>query len=79
MTADLHKGYDATLKTQAKELVKQYIEYDGSDRPEYVYTAYRDAKNGDPCEVTRYTYVTGTSRVEKRLESLGTWSSAYDI
>ena len=63
---------DATsaLKTHAHELVKQYISYDGSNRVEYVFTAYFNADHGDPCERTQYVYDGGTSRVIKRKETL---------
>ena len=36
------------LTTQAHEFVKQHIEYDGSNRPEYVYTVRADAEDGTP-------------------------------
>ena len=77
--ADLHKSYDAIMKSHSKELVKQYITYDVLERPEFVYTAYRDVTDQGVCEVTQYTYVGNTSRVEKRKESLGTWLASYDI
>ncbi len=79
MTADINAGYDAILKSHAKELVKQFITYDGLDRPEFVYTAYVDTPNNGPCEVTQYVYVGNTSRVEKRRETIGVWLDSYNI
>lgn len=61
------------------ELVKQYIAYDASNRPEYTYTAYYLADHGDPCIVTQYSYDGTSSRIQKRKESAGTWDSSYDI
>jgi len=79
MTADLNKGYDALLKSHGNEFVKQFISYDGLDRPEFVYTAYVDTPDQGPCEVTQYEYDGTTSRVTKRRESVGVWLAAYDI
>ena len=68
------------LQTQAHELVKQFIVYDGADRPSEVFTARADAGDGDFCTKVDYTYVNPTaSRVEKMRESNATWSAAYDI
>lgn len=68
------------LKTQAHELVKQFIVYDGSNRITDVYTAPAGAANGTPCTRVTYTYVSPVSSlVEKMQESNDTWSSAYDI
>ena len=67
------------LITQAHELVKQHIEYDGSSRTEYVYTARADAANGSPCSVVRYSYVLATPRVEFMKEYTSTWNSAWDL
>lgn len=67
------------LKSQLHELVKQYISYDVSDRPEYVYTASSDAADGTPCTVTQYVYDGATSRVLKRKESYSNWDASWDI
>lgn len=67
------------LKTEASEFVKQYIAYDSSSRPEYIYVAPVDAANGAPCSVTRYSYDGTSSRVLKMKEYAGTWNSSYDI
>jgi hypothetical protein len=69
-----------TLKTQAAELTKQYLVYDAQGRVTDVYTAYTDAKNGQPCSLVQYTYVNATSsRVEKMKESVAVWDSSWDI
>lgn len=67
------------LKSQEKELVKQYISYDVNDRVEFIYTTTRGTIHGGPCTVTQYVYSGATSRVIKRKESYSTWDSSYDI
>jgi hypothetical protein len=68
------------LKTQAAELVKQYIEYDAGGRPTHIYTAATFAVDGDACTLTEYEYLSPTSNlITKRRESYSTWSAAYDI
>lgn len=67
------------LKSQAHELVKQYIEYDGSDRPEYVYTVRANAADDCPCSVVRYSYSGATSRVVYMKEYTATWDSAWEV
>jgi hypothetical protein len=69
----------ALLQTEAGEFVKQYIAYDSSSRPEYVYVAAAGAADGAPCSITRYTYDGTSSRVLKMKEYEGTWDSSYDI
>lgn len=65
------------LKTQAKELVKSYIELDLQSRPWKVYDAHTDAVDGDQCVVTEYGYLDASSTVIiKRKEYYGTWVSA---
>jgi hypothetical protein len=67
------------LKTHAAELVKQFIEYDGADRPSKVYTAMSGAKHGEPCEVTEYIYRGPvTTQIQARKEGYATWDSAWD-
>jgi len=67
------------LKTQAAELVKQHIEYDGSSRVEYVYTVRADALDLVPCSVVRYSYVGLTSKVVFMKEYAGVWLAVWDL
>jgi len=67
------------LKTQAAELVKQHIEYDGSSRTEYIYTVHSDAANGTPCSVVRYSYSGITARVVFMKEYTSNWNGAWDL
>lgn len=67
------------LITQANELVKQHIEYDGTSRTEYVYTVRADATNGSPCSVVRYSYDGLSARVVFMKEYTSTWNSAWDV
>lgn len=67
------------LLSQAKSLVKQYIEFDGYGRTSKVYTASTNARNGTPCTVTEYIYVNPSSSVIKaRKEGHSTWNAAWD-
>lgn len=66
------------LKTQEHELVKQYIEYDGSARVEYVYTVRADAVDNTPCSVVRYAYDGTTSRVIYMKEYTATWDISWE-
>lgn len=67
------------LKSHAKELVKQYIELDGQGRTSKVYTAYTNAADGAPCEVTEYIYQSAISTVVKaRKEGYETWDGTWD-
>lgn len=67
------------LLSHGKELVKQYVQYDGQSRLSKVYTARTDAPNGEPCMVTEYIY---TSNISTTLlatkEGHSTWNSAWD-
>ena len=66
------------LTTHKNELVKQYVEFDGSNRISKVYTAYTDATHGAPCEVTEYIYVGVSTTLRARKEGRGVWDSAWD-
>lgn len=67
------------LKTHAGELVKQYVEFDGQSRQSKVYTAYTNAADGAPCEVTEYIYTgPATTVVKARKEGYATWDATWD-
>lgn len=67
------------IKTQANELVKQHLEYDGQGRVEYVYTVASDAKDETPCSVVRYAYDGLTARVVYMKEYTGAWDASWEI
>jgi len=67
------------LKSQLHELVKQHVEYDGSARPEYVYTVQAGAADGAPCSVVRYSYDGISSRIVYMKEYLGAWDSSWEV
>lgn len=67
------------LKTQAHELVKQHIDYDGSGRVEYVYTVRADAVDNTPCSVVRYAYDGATSNIVFMKEYTDTWDITWDL
>ena len=67
------------LKTQAHELIKQHIEYDGSGRVEYVYTVRADALDTTPCSIVRYSYNGLTADVVFMKEYTGVWDISWDL
>jgi hypothetical protein len=67
------------ITTQAHELIKQYIEYDGIGRPTIVHTARNDAVTGTPSSKVTYTYLSPTSPSVKFMkESLDTWDITWE-
>lgn len=68
------------LKSHEHELVKQYIEYDGQNRPVTIYTASDHVEDGGACLRTDYEYLDATStQITKRRESYDVWQAAWDI
>ena len=67
------------LKSHSKEGIKMFIEYDGSNRMEFIYEAPTDAEHGAPALQTQYEYDGGSSRIAKMKESQTTWDSSWDI
>lgn len=72
-------GDTGHLQTQAHELVKQYIEYDGNGRVEYVYTVHADAQDGTPCSIVRYSYQGITNKVVYMKEYTGNWDVSWEV
>ena len=65
--------------THREQRVKQHIVYDNNDRPLFVFTASRDARDGDPCTVTEYVYAgPNTTRVMSRQEDVYLWKAIWD-
>ena len=65
------------LKSHGEELVKQFIELDGQERPWKVYTAKETEIDGGACVVTEYEYKDIASTVIiKRKEYYGNWVTA---
>ena len=67
------------LKSLTKELLKEYVTYDGQSRKEFVYQAGVDADDGDQCLATQFVYDSTSLRIVKRKEFYTTWQSAWDI
>ena len=67
------------LKTVRKELMKQYIVYDGSSRMTDVYEGPNDMYHGAPCIHTQYGYDGPSTRIYKMRESYATWDSTWDL
>lgn len=69
----------AVLTSLKNELKKEFVAYDGSDRPISYYQAHINAGDGEPCLLTTITYVGVSTRIEKSKETIGLWSTAYEI
>mgnify|MGYP006921347254 CR=1 FL=1 len=67
------------LKTGTHELVKSYIEYDGTERMTTVYEAPASALNGAVALKTEYVYDGVSTRIIKMKESESQWNSTWDI
>lgn len=68
------------LTTQAKELTKQFIVYDGNGRPITIYTAGIGAETGTPCTRVDYEYLSPTSNsITKMRETVDVWDVTYDL
>lgn len=68
------------LRTQAHELVKQFIQFDAQDRPEFIFTAPISAVQNTPCTRVQYVYRSASStQIEKMAESKAQWQASYDI
>lgn len=70
---------NATLLTAGKQYMKTKYFYDGSDRCSYIVQASKDADDGEPAMVTKFTYVGATSQIEASTEYEGVWDEAWDI
>ena len=67
------------LKTHEHEQVKQYVITDAQGRDKFNFTTYIGAKEGDPCLVTEYVYINGTTtRVKARQERVYKWKAIWD-
>jgi hypothetical protein len=66
------------LIMKENEMVKEYQELDGQNRPSKIYTAPVDAVQGQKCLVTEYIYQNPTSSVFKgKKESYSTWDTSW--
>ena len=73
------KNKTALLKSHSNEQVKQHIVYDTVPRPKFVFTAYVDAKEGDPCMCDEYLYKNLTETdIIGRQERVYKWKAAWD-
>lgn len=67
------------LKSGFHQYIKMYIEYDGSNRAQYVYEAPVGTVDGGPCIKTTYEYVGATTKVQKMKEEDDVWDATWDI
>lgn len=73
------KELTALLTSLRNELKKEFVVYDGSDRPIEYYQAPINAEDGTPCLKTTVSYDGVSTRVEKSKEELALWDASYDI
>lgn len=67
------------LKAQLQEQTKQFITRDPQGRVKYIFTAYVEAGEGDPCMCTEYVYFNPTETdIKARQERVYSWKSAWD-
>ena len=76
--ADVINDTTSQIKTSLNGYTKQKQALDSSSRLEYLYTAGVQARNGDPCLVTRYSYIGSTSYVDYTKEYEGVWLSVWE-
>lgn len=67
------------LRTIKFEALKLYRVYDVNNRVVQQYEAPTNAKTGDLCLKTQYSYISTSARVEKVKESLSTWDTSWDL
>lgn len=67
------------LKSHLYQQVKQHIIFDNGGRPQFVFTAPVDAKEGSPCTCTEYVYNgANTTQVRARQEREYFWKDAWN-
>jgi len=67
------------LRAHQNGQTKTHVVLDANDRPNFVFTAVVDAKEGDPCMCTEYIYKNSTSVISiNQQERVYTWKSAWD-
>ena len=67
------------LKAHLQEQTKQHIVRDAQARPQFIFTAYIEAGEGDPCICTEYVYYNATETdIKNRQERVYEWKAAWD-
>lgn len=67
------------LKSQLYEQTKQHITRDAQGRVKYIFTAYIEAEEGDPCMCTEYVYFNPTETdIKARQERVYEWKAVWD-
>lgn len=61
-----------------REICKEHIEFDGSNRPSIKYIAPVYAIQDTPCFVIEYLYYPATTIVKGRKEGYGVWQSSFE-
>jgi hypothetical protein len=66
------------VRPNLDEPLKQYFEYDGSNRLTMHAEVTESAQHGAPCLITTYTFYGASARVKLRRETMGTWDSSWE-
>lgn len=69
---------DELLITIRREINKEHITFDGSNRPSKKYVAPLDAVQDSPCYVVEYLYWPATAIVKGRSEGYDVWQTSFD-
>lgn len=67
------------LLTHAKELIKQYLVYDGNGRMVETYVAKTEEVDNGVCLKTTYEYDGTSTRIIKMKEENAVWDATWDI
>lgn len=75
----VEKSRSALLISLEGQLLKQHSVHDAQGRVVFLFEAPVNAKDGEPCLVTEYVYLSPTStQVKDRQESHYRWKSAWE-
>lgn len=79
MADEIVKTKTEILKSLERQQLKQHIVHDSQSRPQFIFEAPIDTKDGEPCLVTEYVYINATeSIVIDRQERQYRWKAVWD-
>jgi len=67
------------LEAHQKGQTKTHVVLDAQDRPQFIFTASLDTKDGGPCMVTEYVYLNPTSSIAvSQQERVYKWKAIWE-
>lgn len=73
------KSRTELLLTNEKQQTKTHIVYDADKREKFIFVAPIDAKDGDPCICTEYTFLEPNSTaIRGQQERVYPWKTAWE-